>query len=413
MCSSTSHRDTGHFPCLIRAVLLGQARSVRDAPDPSAALGQSVFEAQLQFLLATFKLKSQLHPVNALQFDIPLDDPPGYQANAVLGDSFFAALIEPREVRRLRAAVTDLAHIVSGHPQRRGILILDAPRITEARLLDEWSAMKSILRPEILRRLAMVISLEGTRNPMVGRLSSLEEENVQTVIDHARRPNHQKPNRPAEAFFDVLRVLMVHWIRKSGAITSKELSEQTGFTYPTIAAALEKLEPHLRRHSDRRVELQSFPRNAWLKLVAQSEKVRSTHAYADRSGRPRQLDVLLNRLREQAHEEVAIGGVLGARHYVPGLDLVGAPRLDLVLRSNRIGNDKDLVRRLDPALKPAERGEPAQVVVHTLYRPVSFFVKDRKGDRYADEAECLLDLHDARLEQQAMEFLEKISPSTR
>jgi hypothetical protein len=342
-----------------------------------------------------------------------LDDPPGYRANAALGDSFFEALIEPKEVRRLRAAVTDLAHIVSGHPKRRGILILDAPRITEARLLGEWSAMKSILRPEILRRLAMVISLEGTRNPMVGRLSSLEDENVQTVIDHARQPNHRKPNRPAEAFFDILRVLMVHWIRKSGAITSKELSEQTGFTYPTIAAALEKLEPHLRRHSDRRVELQSFPRDAWHRLVAQSGKVRSTQAYADRSGRPRPLDVLLNRLREQVHEEVAIGGVLGARHYVPGLDLVGAPRLDLVLRSNRMGNERDLVRRLDPALKPAEQGEPAQVVVHTLYRPVSFFVKDRKGDRYADEAECILDLHDARLEQQAMEFLEKISPSTR
>jgi hypothetical protein len=27
--------------------------------------------------------------------------------------------------------------------------------------------------------------------------------------------------------------------------------------------------------------------------------------------------------------------------------------------------------------------------------------------------ECLLDLHDARLEQQAIEFLEKLSPRTR
>jgi hypothetical protein len=191
------------------------------------------------------------------------------------------------------------------------------------------------------------------------------------------------------------------------------LSEQTGFTYPTISAALERLEPHLRRHSDRRVELESFPRDAWLKLIAQSEKVRSTHAYADRSGRPRSQETLLNRLREQECNDVAIGGVLGARHYVPGLDLVGTPRLDLVLCSNRMDNADDLVRRLDPALKPAERGEPARIVVHTLYRPVSFFDKDGKGDSYADEVECLLDLHDARLEQQAIEFLEKLSPRTR
>ena len=83
-----------------------------------------------------------------------------------------------------------------------------------------------------------------------------------------------------------------------------------------------------------------------------------------------------------------------------------------MLRSNRIENGKDLLRRLDPALKPAERGEPAQVVVHTLYRPISFFDKDGNGDLYADKVECLLDFHEARLKQQAVEFLEKLSPGT-
>lgn len=351
--------------------------------------------------------------MNTLKFDVSLGDLPGFRADAVLGDSVFEALIEPRDVRRLRAAVIDLARVVSENPQRRGILILDQPRITEARLVDEWSAMNSILRPEILRRLAMVIGLEGAPNPEIGQLSNLERESVQFVIEHTRLQAYRKVPRRTEAFFDILRVLLVHWIRKSGPITSKDLSEQTGFTYPTISTALARLEPHLRRHSDRRIELQSFPRDAWLKLVAQSEKVRSSYCYADRSGRPRSPEALLNRLREQGRSDVAIGGILGARHYVPGLDLVGTPRLDLVLRSNRMENGKDLLRRLDPALKPAERGEPAQVMVHTLYRPISFFDKDGNGDRYADEVECLLDLHEAHLEQQAMEFLEKLSPRTK
>jgi hypothetical protein len=351
--------------------------------------------------------------VNALQFDVSMKDLPGFRADAVLGDSIFEALIEPRDVRRFRSAVIDLARIVSVTTQRRGILIVNDPHITEARLLNEWSAMNSVLRPEILSRLTMFIDLEKSRNPVIGHLSDPERESIQAVIEHARLPNHPKPTRPAEAFFDILRVLAVHWIRESGPITSKELSEQTGFTYPTISAALVRLKPHLRRHSDRRVELESFPRDAWLKLIAQSEKVRSTHAYADRSGRPRSPETLVNRLRVQERNDVAIGGVLGARHYVPRLDLVGTPRLDLVLCSNRKDNADDLVRRLDPALKPAERGEPARIVVHTLYRPVSFFDKDGQGDSYADEVECLLDLHDARLEQQAIEFLEKLSPRTR
>lgn len=107
------------------------------------------------------------------------------------------------------------------------------------------------------------------------------------------------------------------------------------------------------------------------------------------------------------------GGKLSLRDTLLFQDLLKLechpPRLDLMLCSNRMDNADDLVRRLDPALKPAERGEPTRIVVHTLYRPVSFFDKDGNGDTYAYEVECLLDLHDAHLEQQAMDFLEKLS----
>jgi hypothetical protein len=71
--------------------------------------------------------------------------------------------------------------------------------------------MNSILRPEILRRLNMFIGLETSRNPVIGQLSDLERESIQAVIEHARLlKNHRKPTRPAEAFFDILRVLVVH-----------------------------------------------------------------------------------------------------------------------------------------------------------------------------------------------------------
>jgi hypothetical protein len=69
----------------------------------------------------------------------------------------------------------------------------------------------------------------------------------------------------------------------------------------------------------------------------------------------------------------------------------------------------DFLRRLDPALKPVERAETPQVVVHTLYRPESFFTHADKRDIWADEVECLLDLHEMRLESQALEFVESLS----
>ena len=122
---------------------------------------------------------------------------------------------------------------------------------------------------------------------------------------------------------------------RSGPLTSKELSAQTGFSYPTISNALQELEPFLVRHSDRPVQLRAFPKDAWFRLIAQAENVRSTMAFADPSMRPRSPEVLLQRLGELKRSDIAVGGVLGARHYLPGLDLVGTQRLDLVVHAMR------------------------------------------------------------------------------
>jgi hypothetical protein len=147
-------------------------------------------------------------------------------------------------------------------------------------------------------------------------------------------------------------------------------------------------------------------------LVAQAEIVRFTQAFTDPSMRPRSPEVLLQRLRELKRSDIAVGGVLGARHYLPGLDLVGTPRLDLVVHTLRPEGSHEFLRKLDPALKPAKRGEPARVFVHTLCRPVTLFQESGDGVVWADEVECLLDLHEARLESQALEFLERLAPKS-
>lgn len=303
---------------------------------------------------------------------------------------------------------------------RQSILILDEPQIGHIRIFEEWRGIQKLFLRQILECLTIVVRSEGNPEEVMGYLSHEEKEAVETIAEHARQHSLRPMRRPSEAFFDILRVILIHWLRKAGPVTSKDLSQETGFSYPTIARTLDDLEPHLHRHSDRRVELQSFPKDAWLKLVAQIEKVRSSRGYTDRSGRPRPPEILLDRLKENSlrklcHNAVAVGGTFGARHYLPGIDLFGNPRLDLVIdahsgRGYRPVAIDTLIRKLDPALKPAERGEPCQVVVHTLYRHKSFFTEANDGTFYADEVECLLDLHEARLEQQALEFLEKLTP---
>lgn len=346
--------------------------------------------------------------MNDLQFNVSLDDVPGLRPDAVLGDTVFEVVVAARDVRRLSASWMKVGHLSSTPRKRHSILILDDPLISDERLQEEWAGIQSLFRPEILDRITLVILREDALNQILGTLSKQEQECIEKVAEHVRSRASQPVKSSSDAFFDILRVLLIHWFRRSGPLSAKELTAQTGFSYPTIAGALEKLEPHLLRHSDRRVELQAFPRDAWLKLLAQGEKVRSSKGYTDPSGRPRSPEVLLDRLRELGRDDVAVAGVVGARHFLPGLDLTGIPRLDLVVHARRAPGQTSFVRRLDPALKPAKRGEPCQVVVHTLFRPEPFFSKKQDSLNWADEVECLLDLHEARLESQALEFLEHL-----
>jgi hypothetical protein len=351
--------------------------------------------------------------VTKLCYQVPLDDLPAFRADAISGDSVFEVLIEPRDVRRLRVALMEMARVSSGYLERRGIILIDEPRMSEARLLSEWEGINTIFKKEILHRMALVIRRKGSPDRIVGKLTANELKSIDSVFEHVRLNSLQPLRRQTEAFLDILRALLVGWFRRTGPHAIKQLCEQTGFSYPTISIALEKLEPHLVRHSDRSVELRSFPRDAWFKLVAQAERVRSSKSYSDRSGRPRSSEVFVDRLRELRRDNIAVSGVLGARHYVPGLDLTGTPRLDLVLHANRRGESHHFLHAIDPALKPSERGEAPQVVIHTLFRPVSFFETDAKGRVWADEVECLLDLHEARLESQALEFLERLTSGSK
>ncbi len=344
-----------------------------------------------------------------LEYQPKLGNRLGFRADALIGNSVFEVLNDLRDFRHFRSTLMGLAKNLTLDSKFHGVLILDEPLISDDRLREEWHGIEPLFRPEILGRITLVIRHEGIPNVVLGPLNGIEQNCIEPVSERVRQSANRPVRRPSEAFFDVLRVLLVHWFRKSGPLTSKELAEQTGFTYPTISNALERLEPRLIRHSDRRVELSEFPKEAWFQLVVQSDKARASQGFTDPSGRPRPPEVLLDRLRELGRDDIAVAGVLGARHHLPGLDLVGTPRLDLVVHARRSAGPPDFLRRLDPALKPAGHGEPCQVVVHTLFRPEPFFSPPEKGIRWADEVECLLDLHQMRLESQALEFVEHLT----
>ena len=142
-------------------------------------------------------------------------------------------------------------------------------------------------------------------------------------------------------------------------------------------------------------------------MVAVSGRVRSTMRFVDRSGQPRTPESYMRRLAKMARPDIGVGGVTGGRHYLESLDLTGSPRLDLTVHIPGGRADLSFVEKLDPALCKIDDGSvPGNVVVHFIRRRDSLFEPGPEGIFYADPVECLLDLHEARLEDQARQLFD-------
>jgi hypothetical protein len=349
--------------------------------------------------------------MKALSYESPIENMPGFRADAVMGDTVFEVLIEPRDARRLRTALMEMARIASiGTARRRVVLVLEEPRITESRLRDEWEGAASVIRPELFARLSLAIhqSSEWTGIPSPPKTSELPVLDEVLKHKHTRKP--ASSSRGSEAYYEILRILIHQWLLGKGPVAINWLMETSGTSHPTVSKSLKRMAHCLRRHSDRSVELRFFPRDEWARLLAVSGEVRNTVRFADRSRQARSPESLLRRLSQLKRDDIAVGGVSGARHYQPSLDLVGNPRLDLSVHSAGKVVDLSFVERLDPALeKTTQRDQSPTLVVHTIRRAASLFQPGNAGLQWADPVECLLDLHEVRLESQALEFLNSFS----
>lgn len=313
-------------------------------------------------------------------------------------------------VRNLRAGLLDLAYALKGRPNHRGLLVLADTNISERRLQEEWKLASDTLRPDVAARLGILSFEEGNFRgypdlPQKIFLARLEE----IVCRETSQAGRQLP-RP-DYSSEILKILIRDWFLKNGPMTATRLQEIAGCAYPTVAKTLDKLSQYLRRNSDRSFGLARFPKDMWSTLLTRGDDLRQTVRFADRSGQPRLPDILARRLAKLGRSDVALGGVLGARNHYPNLDLLGTPRVDLTVHCPGNRMDLGFVFRVDPGLMPADSSDaPPALVVHVLRRREAFFTPMAEGGLCADPVECLLDLHEARLESQAEGFFNAFAP---
>lgn len=341
-------------------------------------------------------------------------EPGRFNARAIrVGDAVIAIRRGANAIRTVRTALLELAYEVGSGPRVSGYLVLADSGITAKRVRAEWERAAAVLKGDILNRLTICLERDGRvlwvpRDvPREIAAAILEAGGAAGAGGESRAGAPARPTRPDYSFV-ILKVLIHQWLMAGEFVTAEWLGRIAGCSYPTVARTLKELGSVIERSSDRRVRLRYFPREEFDRLVANSERARSTVRFADRSGQPRTPEARVRRLEKLRPAGVAIGGVLGARHYFAEIDLVGTPRLDLSVHSGEAGGSGGLefIHQLDAALvREDDPHKPASVVVHRVWHADPLFRQRNGGLAWADPVECLLDLHEARLEAQAGEFL--------
>jgi hypothetical protein len=342
-----------------------------------------------------------------------MDEYNNIKADEVIGDLIIEVKRGIHSARDLRAALLQLSYQLVIKPDKRGLLVLVNSRLTKERLDAETNQMRQVMRNDILDRIYILPYTDGSPQWIPSSVDNSQwwphgilgdeiEVNLSRLVKEGR-----PVLKPRDSYYSILQALIVLWIRDAMPITRTRLMEITGMSYPTVAKALGRLGPYLADTSDRSVVFEYFPRDEWKGLLAVSSRVRSTKRFAAPQGIAREVEQMIFRLRDTKSGEIGIGGVAGAEHYYPELDIVGLPRLDLSVVSRKKDLDLDFVMRLDPALEPVkDLKRPADLVVHLVTRKESLFVEGQDGRFWADPVECLLDLHESGFSRQGDEMLD-------
>jgi hypothetical protein len=338
-----------------------------------------------------------------IRYDYRLGTNQETHVDAIYGQLIFEIKNNVKDIRLFQSSLIRLSRILTDMPNHIGILILDGTKLSGPRLKEEWDNFSKFVKPDIFSRLKLVVLSKYEVTEKIGDINKDETDIVLEIHEKYSQKSIEKNVRKPDAFFEILRILIIQWFRVNGPLQVNKICQLSGYSYPAVSSALEKMELQLRKHSNRSVELKSFPQDLWFKLKAASDNVRLPQGFW--ANKSRDTEYLKNKILNKTNFEVGFGGIIGTKHYFPGIDLLGIPRLDLTVQKWSNSKIENFVKSLDPGLKKVQPGQLPQIVIHNIHRNEPLFVNDGSM-LFADELECLLDLHESRLEQQASELLQ-------
>lgn len=304
-----------------------------------------------------------------------------------------------RNKRDLRAEILDLAATLG--PSAHGRLEVIAPVIAVQTVQAEWDRLLPALAADIRERMKLVIvtppapSATTTANRAADELAALP------------RPNYR---------FEILRLLIDANLEGKTRTRQQDLIDRIGASQTPIRAALNDLKK-AGLLSPGAPALNVPPEQLTVELLAKVQALPQTLRFRfERGAQIKPPAMLLTRaiqlLQPDASKEwkpMALSGVPVAQAAVPQLDLIGLPRLDLVVHMGRDTEtfDTTLLRQIDDGLEPEPNVlAPAPVIVW-IVRTGTPLHHDAAIDnaRCASRGDVLLSLLDMGLREQAIQYV--------
>jgi hypothetical protein len=272
---------------------------------------------------------------------------------------------------------------------------------TPERLAKEIEAFKGVVRPDIGSRVHVLA--DSHEDDLSRKLSAIVDPGQLNEL-HRSVLEESSGTPKASSRQDVQFLLLHRWLLGQAPIKTAELAAQSGASQPTVYAALADLvQTDILRTRDRRVSLKSFSPQAWQKWLTRSAEAQ-TVKFVDRSGAPRSPEKLARTLSAMALNNVAIGGVLGAMHHYPAIDITGAPHLDVLIHGTHHA-DLSFIERFGPGLVRDDSADARpHVRVHFTNRRESYF-EVQEGVVWADVLDCAVHMWKAGLNHQVEDLI--------
>jgi DNA-binding MarR family transcriptional regulator len=312
-------------------------------------------------------------------------------------------------VRDVRNALVALAYeLRDDAPTTTALCVVTQSKLSPNRLADEIDQFREVVRPDLAHRIHLLTTDEDGQ--LRGSEYASDPEFNKWLMNLVAEENSTiAPGRSNQQ--SVTSMLVQLSLRGCGPQTFKALQEACGASYPTVAATVKELSAHgfIEHQSDRRIVLKYLTPEAWLKIARAHGANRKVLRFVDPTGQARTPEAMAKRLfklqDQGVAKHVAVGGVLGAMHYFPDLDITASPRLDLTI----YGQGTDFIQKLDAALAlTSDPQAKAIVVVHLTPEPPRF-IEQLLGATWASELECIADLTEMGLTREVIEMVSDLN----